>query len=53
MGYHGMHYASKVLATSLIDLYTDNDLLEKAKEEFVIETGGKEYTSVFDQDFLD
>lgn len=52
IGYHAMHYAAKVLATSLVDLYTDKDLLEKAKKEFVVETGGKEYTSVFDQDYL-
>lgn len=52
MGYHAMHYASKVLATTLIDLYNDNDLLEKAKEEFKKETGGKKYTSVFELDFL-
>ena len=52
MGYHAMHYASKVLATTLIDLYNDNELLEKAKEEFKKETGGQEYTSVFELDFL-
>ena len=35
------------------NIYVKFEYLEKAKEEFVIETGGKEYTSVFDQDFLD
>ncbi len=53
LGYHAMHYAAKVLATSLVDLYTNKDILEKAKEEFARQTGGKKYISVFEQDYLD
>ena len=49
MGFRGMHYAAKVLATSLIDLYKDPELLSKAKAEFEESTRGKKYVSVFEE----
>jgi aminobenzoyl-glutamate utilization protein B len=50
IGFHAMHFAAKTLAASLVDLYTDGDLLAKAKEEFARATAGKKYVSVFDED---
>lgn len=51
MAYHAMHYASKVMAASLIDLFTDPALLEEAKAEFAKATDGKTYTPVFKEEF--
>jgi aminobenzoyl-glutamate utilization protein B len=47
VGFHAMHYASKVLAASLAELYTDKSLLEAAKAEFAKATNGHKYTPVF------
>lgn len=49
IGFHAMHYAAKVMAATLVDLYTDEELLTKVKEEFSESTRGYEYVSVFDQ----
>ncbi|MCL1993238.1 MAG: amidohydrolase [Spirochaetes bacterium] len=49
IGFHAMHFAAKVLAGALVDLYCDPGILQKAKEEFESATGGKRYVSVFDE----
>lgn len=49
LGMEAMHYASKVLAATTIDLITDGNLLEKAKEEFKKETKGRPYINVFNE----
>lgn len=45
IGYKGMHFAAKTLAGSLYDLYKDNTIIEKAKNEFTKSTKGKSYKS--------
>jgi len=52
IGFHGMHFASKVLACSLIDMYTDSAILEAAKAEFAKETIGKKYVPVFEENIV-
>jgi len=49
VGYSAMHYAAKVLATSLVDLYANPDILSKAKAEFKLSTNGHKYIPVFDE----
>ena len=49
IGFHAMHYAAKVLASSLIDLYSDSGLLAKAKAEFAASTEGRKYVPVFEE----
>lgn len=49
IGFHAMHYASKVMALTLADLLTDQELLAEVKEEFAKSTKGYKYTSVFEQ----
>jgi hypothetical protein len=46
-----MHFAAKVLALSLVDLYTNPELFNKAKAEFDKATEGKPYQSVFSEKF--
>ena len=48
IGHKGMLVATKVLSASLIDLLTDADLLQRAKEEFEKATEGYEYKSPLD-----
>ena len=48
IGHKGMLAAAKVLAASTLDLLTDKELLQKAKEEFEKATEGKEYKSPID-----
>jgi len=48
IGHKGMLAAAKVLAASTLDLLTDVELLQKAKEEFEKATEGKEYKSPLD-----
>jgi len=43
--YKGAEVATKVLTLTAIDLYTNSDLLQKAKEYFREQTGGKVYSS--------
>ena len=43
MGHRGMHYAAKVLATTMIDLYTKSELLGPIREEFEKSTEGFTY----------
>ncbi len=43
MGHRGMHYAAKVLATTMIDLYTKPELLGPIWEEFEKSTEGFTY----------
>ena len=45
IGHRGMIYAAKVLSTSMIDLYTTPEILERAKEEFAASTAGHTYES--------
>jgi aminobenzoyl-glutamate utilization protein B len=49
IGHKGMIAAAKVLAASTLDLLTDKELLQKAKEEFRKATEGKEYKSPLDE----
>ena len=51
MGLCAMNYAAKVLATSLIDLYTNPEVLTQVKAEFSQAVGGKKYVSVFNEKF--
>lgn len=51
LAFHAMHYAAKVMATSLLDLYQSPDILTRAKAEFVKASGGKKYTPVFNEEF--
>jgi len=44
-GRAGMKFAAQTLATTLVDLYADPDLLRRAREEFQAETEGKGYSS--------
>ncbi len=48
IGHKGMLAAAKVLAASTLDLLTDKELLQKAKEEYEQATEGKEYKSPID-----
>ena len=43
MGHRGMQYVAKVLATTMIDLYTKPELLEPIWEEFEASTEGFTY----------
>lgn len=52
VGINGMHYASKVLAATMIDMFTNPDLLVAAKREFDEATKGKKYINAFDEKIL-
>lgn len=52
IGFHAMHYAAKVIAASLVDLYTDSDALSRAQAEFRDAAGEKPYISIFDEQFI-
>ncbi|MBD8027439.1 amidohydrolase [Ureibacillus sp. Re31] len=43
IGYKGMHLAAKTMALSLYDLLTNQELIDQARQEFFVETGGKKY----------
>jgi aminobenzoyl-glutamate utilization protein B len=45
IGFKATVHASKVLALSTLDLFTQPDLLQAAKDEFMQSTGGKKYVS--------
>jgi aminobenzoyl-glutamate utilization protein B len=45
IGMNAMIFVSKVIAGSLYDIYTDQEILEKAKEEFKDSTSDFEYVS--------
>jgi aminobenzoyl-glutamate utilization protein B len=51
VGYHAMIYAAKVLAATLVDMYTDPDTLNKAKAEFKKAVGDKVYQPVYAETF--
>lgn len=52
IGFHAMHYAAKVLAATLVDLYTDGGALSRAQAEFRAAAGKKPYVSIFDEQFV-
>lgn len=41
--------AGKIMAGTVYDLMKDTTLVEKAKESFVKDTGGKKYVSAFNE----
>ncbi|KKK37372.1 amidohydrolase [Mesobacillus campisalis] len=43
IGFKGMHLAAKTMALSLFDLFTDCELITKAKAEYSAATAGKTY----------
>lgn len=45
IGFKGLHYAAKTMAGTLVDLYMDNNILQKAKKEFEEDRGDKKYKS--------
>ena len=45
MAHKGMIYAAKVIAASAIDALEDPEIIRRAREEFVLRTGGKPYVS--------
>ncbi|MFS0752441.1 amidohydrolase [Oceanobacillus sp. 1P07AA] len=45
IGYKGMHLAAKTMALTLYDLFSNEELVAKAKEEFKQSTIGKPYTA--------
>jgi len=51
IGFHAMLFAAKVMAASLIDIYTNESILEKAKTEFAESTKGKKYIAALDEEF--
>ena len=52
IGFHAMHFAAKVLAASLVDLYTNPGVLSEAKTEFDASTNGKKYVPVFEEKLI-
>ena len=44
LGHKSLIFASKVMASTVIDLMTNPDLLNKAKEEFKRRLRGRKYT---------
>lgn len=49
MGTKSMICAGKIMAGTVYDLMKDTTLVEKAKESFVKDTGGKKYVSAFNE----
>ncbi|UOQ49366.1 amidohydrolase [Gracilibacillus caseinilyticus] len=45
IGFKGMHLAAKTMALTVFDLLNDEELLAKAKQEFVENAGRKQYIS--------
>jgi aminobenzoyl-glutamate utilization protein B len=45
LGYRGALHAARVLALTALDLFTQPDLLQAARDEFLQSTGGKKYVS--------
>lgn len=51
IGFNAMIYASKIMATTLADLYQNKNLLNDAKKEFNEMTAGHLYESIFDKQY--
>ncbi|OYQ78075.1 hypothetical protein B9T19_08390 [Ignatzschineria sp. F8392] len=49
IGFSAMIFASKVMATTLVDLYQNEGLLNIVKDEFNKNTSGHVYNSIFDK----
>lgn len=52
IGYKAMRFASKVLASTAIDLFRDEAILENATREFEAATEGSDYTAPLPEDFV-
>ena len=50
IGLKAMQFTAKTIAGTLVDIYEDESILKKAREEFEKDTGGKKYKSPLPED---